>query len=66
MGGDTHELDDLEGCEVLFPPEVLLVLGAKRCEEVVHVHPNVDECVEEGEECRVAAGGELEWKCWGN
>ncbi len=51
MRGDSHELDDLECCEVLLPPEVLLVLGAECGEEVVHVHPDVDERVEEGEEC---------------
>lgn len=50
----------LEGGEVLLPPDVLLVLGAHRRDHVVEVHDDVDESVEEGEEGRVAARGELE------
>ena len=50
----------MEGGEVLLPPDVLLVLGSHGGDHVVEVHDDVDESVEEGEECRVAARGELQ------
>lgn len=60
-GVDHHqdELHHLDGGEVLLPPEVLLVLRAQRGQEVVGVHDDVHEGVEEAEEGRVPAGGEL-------
>ena len=41
----TYHLHD---GHVLLPPEVLLVLGAHRCDSVVHVHDEMDEGVDHG------------------
>lgn len=57
---DCHKLDHLQGGEVLLPPEVLLELGSEGGEQVVRVHHNVDEGVEQSEEGAVATGSELD------
>lgn len=49
------ELDHLQGGEVLLPPEVRLDRGTERREQVVRVHHDVDEGVQETEEGRVTA-----------
>lgn len=46
--GDCHvkdnseELDELNPCHVLFPPQIFTVLGSQGSNEVVEVHENVD------------------------
>lgn len=54
------ELDHLDGGDVFLPPDVLLVLGSEGREQIVGVHDDVDEGVEEAEEGGVAAGGEFD------
>lgn len=44
----------LQGGEILLPPEVLLELGSEGGEQVVRVHHDVDEGVEQSEEGAVA------------
>ena len=46
------ELDELQGCEVLLPPQVFLNFGAARGQEVVAVHDDVDHGVEAELEAR--------------
>lgn len=53
----THHL---QNGQVLLPPEVLLHLGSHRGQHVVGVHDDVDEGVQQTEEARVAARGELD------
>ena len=50
-----HELDHLEDGQVLLPPEVRLQPRAHRCQQVVRVHHDVDERVQEAEERAVTA-----------
>lgn len=47
---DEDELDELDGGEVLLPPEVRLQRGPARRQQVVEVHQRVDARVEEGTE----------------
>ena len=55
---EAHDkLDQLEGGEVLLPPEEALERGAEGGEEVVGIHEGVDEGVEHGAEAVLAAGG---------
>lgn len=57
---DSDKLDHLQGGEVPLPPEVLLELGSEGREQVVRVHHDVDECVEQTEEGTVATWSELD------
>lgn len=59
VGHHEHELDHLEGGQVLFPPQEPLVSGAEGGDQVIGVHDDVDEGVEEAEEGGVAAWGEF-------
>lgn len=51
VGGDHHELDQLNGGEVLLPPQVFLVFWAHSTQSVVRVHNDVNNTVEESMEC---------------
>jgi len=44
----------LESCEVLLPPDVLLVLWSHCRNHVVKVHDDVNKCVEQCKKCAVA------------
>lgn len=55
----SDELDHLQGGQVLFPPQVLLVFGSHGGEKVVRVHDDVHERVEQTEESSVSARGEF-------
>lgn len=57
---DCDKLDHLQAGEVFLPPEILLELGSEGCEQVVRVHHDVYEGVEQSEEGTVATGGELD------
>lgn len=46
---------DLGECQVLFPPQVLLVLRTHRCHHVVSVHQHVDEGVDQSKKGSMAA-----------
>ena len=48
----------LEGREILFPPDELLVLWTHGGHHVIKVHDDVDKSVEQTEEGRVATGSE--------
>ena len=50
----------LDSGEVLLPPQVLLVLRSQRRHQVVRIHDDVHERVEEAEERGVTAWGELD------
>lgn len=52
----------LDSGQVLLPPQVLVILGPKCCQEVVAVHDDVDEGVQKTEESGVTAWGELHSK----
>mmetsp|Transcript_4894 Transcript_4894/g.12481 ORF Transcript_4894/g.12481 Transcript_4894/m.12481 type:complete len:389 (-) Transcript_4894:147-1313(-) len=58
-----NKLKDLEGCEVLAPPEVLLpkvgIAARDGCEEVVRVHHHVHERVEGRPEPALATGHDV-------
>lgn len=56
MGENSYELDHLERCQMLLPPEVLLVLGSHCRHHVVEVHDDMNEGVEESKEGGVASG----------
>lgn len=45
----------MEGGQVLFPPNIFLIFWSHCTDHVIEVHDNVDESVEKGEECAVAA-----------
>lgn len=47
--GCAHQL---QGCEVFFPPQVLLHVGADGSQAVVGVHDDVDEGVQQADEER--------------
>lgn len=49
--GYHHKLNQLNGSEVLLPPQVLLVFGAHGAQAVVCVHDDVNNTVEESVEC---------------
>ena len=55
MEEDANELDHLDGGQILFPPKVFLVLGSHGSQQVVGVHYDVNERVDEAEESAVAA-----------
>lgn len=57
---DSDKLDHLQAGEVLLPPEVLLELGSEGREQVVRVHYDVYEGVEQSEEGTVATWSELD------
>lgn len=57
---DGDELEHLQRGQVLLPPEEALELGSHGGEQVVRVHDDVHEGVEQAEEGAVAAGGELD------
>lgn len=48
----------LEGSEILFPPDKLLIFGAHGGHHVIKVHDDVHKSVEQSEESRVATGRE--------
>lgn len=50
VGENGDELQHLEGRQVPFPPDVLLVLGTHRGHHVVEVHDYVHEGIEQREE----------------
>lgn len=54
MTSDPHHLQD---SDVFLPPEVLLHLRAQGRQQVVRVHDDVDEGVEQAEESAVATCG---------
>jgi len=56
----SFETHHLQTGEVFLPPDELLVLGSERGDQVVTVHDNVHEGIEQSEEAAVAAGGELD------
>lgn len=56
---DGDELDHLERGQVLLPPQVLLELRSHCGEQVVRVHDDVHEGVQQAEERAVAARSEL-------
>ena len=56
---DDQELDHLHGGQIFLPPEVLLEPGARRGQEVVGVHDDVDQGVPHPAEGCVAAPSEL-------
>lgn len=51
VGGDHDKLDQLNGGEVLLPPQVFLVFWAHSTKSVVCVHNDVNNTVEESMEC---------------
>lgn len=53
---DYHkdELNHLHGGQVFLPPEEALHFWSKSGQEIIGVHPDVHECVEEAEERTVA------------
>lgn len=55
---DGDKLNHLEGSEILFPPDKLLIFGAHGGHHVVKVHDDVHKSVEQSEESRVATGRE--------
>lgn len=57
---DYFETHHLQTGQVLLPPDELLVLGSESGDQVISVHDNVDESVEQSEEAAVTAGGELD------
>lgn len=59
MDHNQHELDHLDDGEVLLPPKVFLHRWTHGGQHVVRVHDDVHECVQETEECAVAAGSEF-------
>lgn len=56
---NRDKLHHLQGGQVFLPPEESLVLGSHRRKQIVRVHDNVHESVEEAEEGAVTSGGEL-------
>ena len=48
---DQDELDELDGRDVLLPPEILLHPGPPGSAEVVKVHHSVDPCTFYFDEC---------------
>lgn len=57
---DRDELEHLQAGQVLLPPEEALELRSHGGEQVVRVHDDVHEGVEQAEEGAVAAGRELD------
>lgn len=51
VAGHHNKLYQLDGGEVLLPPQVLLVVGAHGSQTVVRVHDDMDHTVEKGMEC---------------
>lgn len=58
--GECGHAHHLQTSQVLFPPEVLLILRAHRGQHVVEVHDYVNERVQESEEGAMAARRELQ------
>lgn len=50
-----NKLYHLECCQMLFPPNVLLVFWAHRRNHIIEIHNNVNEWVEHSKECAMAA-----------
>ena len=55
---DTNKLDHLKRSQVLFPPQILLVLRSHGRQHVVEIHDDMDTGVEKSKEGSVAAGQE--------
>lgn len=49
MHEDDNELNHLHGREVFLPPQVGPHPGAHRCQQVIAVHHDVDEGIEDAE-----------------
>lgn len=50
MNHDAHKLDHLKSGHVLFPPDVLLIFWPESSHEVVKVHENMHERVQQAKE----------------
>lgn len=50
MYEDNNKLDQLNGCDVLLPPEEGPDAGSHGCQQVIQVHDHVHEAVDEAEE----------------
>jgi len=53
--GTGVNTDQLDGGQMLLPPEVLLILRSHRGHHVVEVHDHVDHIIHQVRKCSVAA-----------
>lgn len=60
MDHDEKELDHLDGRQIFLPPKELLILWAERSEEVIRIHDDMYESVDQPEESGMTAGQKLE------
>lgn len=57
---NSYKLNHLHGSQMLLPPKIFLILWSHGSQQVVGIHNNVDESVEDAKESRVSTRSELD------